>query len=132
MIRLVITALVLGALTATSSIAADAKPTGKWSHTAGGFEIVLDFAKDSVIMTVDNSGNSITATCTSTVEDDGTVKLKITKVEEKGSFPEKPPVGLQISFVWKADGKTATLKDFKGDNIDEAKNIVEGEYTLKK
>ena len=58
--------------------------------------------------------------------------MKITEVEEKGNFPNKPKVGIEFSFKWKAKGDTAELSDLKGDDVEDAKSIVEGEYKKKK
>lgn len=128
MVRLAIAALAFGIFSA-ASIAADEKPSGKWIRSVEGIEITFDFGKDAIIITVQAGDSTINVTNSYTKDADGTYKLKITKVDEKGNFPDKPAVGLETSFKWKVDGKKATLSDFKG--VDEAKGALEGEYAAK-
>lgn len=102
--------------------------SGVWTREAGGFDLKFDFSgKDSFKLTVYKGTDGIVATCKATVKD-GVVKAEITKVDEAGNFPMKPPVGLAFGFKWAAKGDTAELSDLTGDNLDNAKPLVEGEY----
>jgi hypothetical protein len=76
--------------------------------------------------------NGFVATAKITTDKDGVVKATVTEVEEKGNFPMKPKVGLEFSFKWKANGDKAELSDLTGDDVEDAKSIVEGEYKKKK
>jgi hypothetical protein len=109
------------------------KLTGTWVREVEGFEIQIEFAKaDQVKFTVMSGGNGVVATAKYTTDKDGQVKATITNVEEKGEFPASPPVGLEIQFKFKIDGKKAKLEDFEAENANEAKPIIEGEYEQKK
>lgn len=131
LITLAFASLVLFAVPAFADEKKPASPTGTWTHDAGGFEITIAFAKNLTI-TAMNGENGIVVTASYTTEKDGTVKLKITKVDEKGNFPDKPPLGTEFSFEWKADGTKGKLANFKGENADAAKDVMEGDYKMKK
>ena len=108
------------------------KPSGTWVREASGVDLKLEFTKDTLKGHVLAGENGFVATGKITVEKDGRIKVKITEVEEKGNFPNKPKVGIEFSFKWKAKGDTAELSDLKGDDVEDAKSIVEGEYKKKK
>lgn len=124
------------ALVVGSFAAADEKkstePSGTWTHAAGAYEVHMAFGKETLVITVLSGDNGAVITSSYTVDAGGKVSLKVTKVEEKGTFPDKPPVGMTASFVWKADGKKATLAGLAGEGTGEAKNVLEGEYVIKK
>ena len=106
--------------------------SGTWTREANGLDLKFVFAKDTLKVSAFAGDNGVTVTCKYTVEKDGTVKATVTKVEEKGSFPSKPPEGLEFSFKWKVKGDTATLDDVKGKELEDAKAVLEGEYQKKK
>ncbi|MBX9627338.1 MAG: hypothetical protein K2X82_26280 [Gemmataceae bacterium] len=112
----------------------DDKPalSGTWTREAGGLDIKFEFAKDKEVVKVTAlaGDNGAVVTCKYSVGKDGRVTLKITDVEEKGEFPAKPPVGLELKFKWTVKGDTATLDDLEGH--EEAKPVLEGEYQKKK
>jgi hypothetical protein len=117
-------------------VAADDKDkpalSGTWTREANGLDLKFVFEKETFKVSAFAGDNGVTVTCKYTVEKDGTVKAKITKVEEKGMFQAKPPEGLEFSFKWKAKGDTANLDDLKGQNLEEAKSVLEGDYQKKK
>jgi hypothetical protein len=122
---------VLGGL----SVAQDKKDKDKpaiWERESSGVNLTFEFTKDTLKGTVLSGDNGFIATGKMTIDKDGLVKVKITEVEEKGNFPNKPAVGLEFSFKWKVDGDKAELSDLKGDGVEDAKSIVEGEYKKKK
>lgn len=122
-------ALLLGAA------AADDKKDDKavsWERESNGIDLKLDVSKDKLVINVFQGDNGVIATCKMKVGKDGLVEAAITKVEEKGNFPAKPKVGLEFSFKWKVSGDTATLSDLKGEGLDEARAVVEGDYKKKK
>jgi hypothetical protein len=107
-------------------------PTGIWVREASGLDLKLDFTKPGVLkISVFGGDNGVIATCKYTVKD-GVVKGEVTEVEEKGTFPGKPPKGFEFSFTWKVKGETGTLDDLKGENLDDVKPVIEGDYARKK
>jgi len=107
-----------------------AGPAGVWNREAGGLELKLDFTdakKGSLKVTLMAGDNGVVVGCKLEVKD-GVVRGEVKDVEEKGSFPNKPPVGFEFKFKWKAAGDTAELSELMGDNIDNLKPVVEGEY----
>ena len=103
-----------------------------WLRESNGVNLTFELGKDTLKGTVLSGENGFVATCKITIDKDGLVKAKVTEVEEKGNFPMKPAVGLEFSFKWKVDGDKAELTDLKGDGVEDAKPIVEGEYKKKK
>jgi hypothetical protein len=111
----------------------DSGPSGTWVREANGLDLKFEFTgKDTLKITVTGGDNAVIVTSKYTVEKDGRVKAKITDVEEKGKFPAKPPKGLEYSFTWKVKGDTATLDNLKGEGLDDAKPVLEGDYKRKK
>ena len=60
------------------------------------------------------------------------ISSEITDVEVKGNFPGAPKKGAKFSFKLEVKGDTAMLLDLKGDDVEDAKELVQGEYKLKK
>jgi hypothetical protein len=125
------------ALLATTVAAEDKKEKDKsdvttWTRETNGVDLTFEFTKDTLKGTVLIGENGFVAKAKITVDKEGVVKAKITDVEEKGKFPGLPKVGLEFSFKWKVTGDKAELTDLKGDEVEEAKPIVEGEYKKKK
>lgn len=106
-----------------------AGPTGVWVREAGGIEVKFDFTggKSPFKASVFKGDDGINLTCKYEIKG-GVVKAEITVVEEKGNFPNPPPVGFEFSFKWAPKDDTAELSDLAADNIDNVKPIVEGEY----
>ena len=103
-----------------------------WERESNGVELKFEFGKDTFKLTAFNGDNGAIITCKTKTDKDGVVMATVTAVEEKGNFPPKPKVGFEFSFKWKADGDTATLSDLKGEGLDNAKGVLEGEYKKKK
>jgi hypothetical protein len=123
-----------------AALADDKKPqekekpglTGTWARESNGLDLKIDFVnKDTVKMSAFAEDNGVIVTCKYSVTD-GVVKAKVTDVEVKGDFKNKPPKGLELKFKWKVKGDTATLDDFEAEGLEEAKQVLEGEYTKKK
>lgn len=106
------------------------KLSGTWAKDADGAEIKFKFEEKTLTITVAAGDNGMTATADYTVDKDGVVKAKVTKVEEKGSFPAKPAKGFEFSMKVAVKDKKATVSDFKSEH-EEAKAAVEGEYVKK-
>jgi hypothetical protein len=120
------------ALFATTATAEDKPAATTWTHESNGVVITFEFTKDMLKGTVISGDDGFVATCKITTDKEGLVKAKMTAVEEKGKFPNLPKVGLEFSFKWKIDGDKAELSDLKGDGVEDAKAVVEGEYKKKK
>ena len=103
-----------------------------WERESNGVDLKFEMGKDTLKGHVSVGENGFIATCKITTDKDGVVTAKVTGVEEKGNFPGKPKVGLEFSFKWKVSGDTATLSDLKGDGVEDAKQLVEGDYKKKK
>ncbi len=108
-------------------------PAGVWVREAGGIDLKLDFTggKGSLKASMFKGDDGINTTCKYEIKD-GVVKAEVTAVEEKGNFPNKPPVGFAFGFKWAAKGDTAVLSDLTGDVAEDAKPIIEGEWTRAK
>jgi hypothetical protein len=122
---------------AAASAAQDAKKekkaglSGVWTREAGGFELKFDFTdakKGTFKAHVASGADGIVATCKFEVRD-GAVKAEVTAVEEKGNFQSKPPVGYEFGFKWEPKGGTAELSELKGENVDNIKPVIEGQWT---
>ncbi len=107
-----------------------AGPTGVWVREASGFDLKIDFTggKGTFKASMSNGNAGCFTTCKYEFKD-GVVKAEITAVEEKGSFPSPPSVGFEFSFKWAPKDDTAELSDLTGDFAENAKPIIEGEYT---
>jgi hypothetical protein len=137
MFRLFPTFAFAAVLVATGGSAAqDAKtekkagPSGKWVREAGGLELKIDFTggKGSFKASMFKGDDGVFTTCTYAFKD-GVVKAEVATVEEKGNFPNRPPVGFAFGFKWAAKGDAAELSDLTGDFADGAKGVIEGEWT---
>ncbi len=108
-----------------------AKPTGVWAKESEGLTLTFDFTKADVVTVIAAAGeNSLTINGKYTVDKNGLIKIKTTKIEVKGEFPVKPKEGYTLEFKFKIDGKTAKLTDFAAsEDADQARGVVEGEYT---
>jgi len=125
-------ALTILALASSAPVAAEDKDkVTTWLREAEGFDLKLEVGKDSIKFHVMQGDNGAIVTTKKTVKDD-IVMLEVTEVEEKGNFPPKPQKGLKLSFKWVVKGDTATLSDLKGEGLENAKPVLEGEYKLKK
>jgi hypothetical protein len=130
------TLLVLAVLCGFAAAADDKdKPAplaGTWVREASGFDLKVEFTgKDVLKMTALADGNGAIVTSKYSVKD-GLVKAKITKVEVKGDFKAAPKEGLEFTFKWKVKAETATLDDFEGEGLEQAKPVLEGEYAKQK
>lgn len=127
-------ALALVALTGASVSAEDKKEKDKpvsWVRESGEVKLTFQVGKETAKYVVAHGDNE--ATITAKVKwDKDTVSSEVTDVTVKGNFPSAPKKGEKISFKWVVKGDKATLSDLTGDNVDGAKDLVEGEYTKKK
>ena len=134
-----LTAAVVALFGLTAVVADDDKPKkddnklkGTWQKENDGFVISFSFtSKTEGKCQVEAGGAGLTLTLKYEYADDK-VKAEVTKVEEKGDFPAKVPVGYKMKFTIKLDGETAKISEYEADNAEEARPVVEGEYKKKK
>ena len=103
-----------------------------WEREAEGIDLQFEFTPEVLTVTAMLGENGFAARCKITTSKDGLMKVKIVSVKEIGSPPAKPSVGDEFSFRWKVNGDTAELSDLRGENVEDAKSVVEGEYKKKK
>jgi hypothetical protein len=127
-------ALAFLALVAAPTAAEDKKDKEKftvWTREVNGIDLKFEMGKETAKYHVYSGDNGCIITSKVKHEKD-VVTSEITDVEVKGNFPGAPKKGEKLSFKWVVKDDTATLSDLKGDNVEDAKNVVEGEYKLKK
>lgn len=120
--------------------AADDKPKkdtvpfkGTWVKESDGFVIAFTFKSKTEGMCEVEAGGAKLILTTKYELTDGKVSAEVTKVEEKGEFPAKVPVGYKMKYtIKKGEGDTIKISDYEADNADEARAVVEGEYKKKK
>jgi hypothetical protein len=107
---------------------------GRWVKETEGFELTMKFDKDTCTTTAKAGDASVTVTSKYTADKDGKVTAEVTEVKETGNFPAKPEKGTKFTFTFKVDekAKTAKLSDFEMPGVEGGKDVVEGEYKLKK
>ena len=127
-------ALALVALTGGSVAAEDKKDKDKtttWVREVGELTLTFEMGKDTAKYTVSFGENACTVTAKLTRDKD-VIKSEVTDVEVKGNFPNPPKKGDKVSFKWVEKDDKATVSDLEGDNVEGAKDVVEGEYKKKK
>ncbi|QEG25558.1 hypothetical protein GobsT_02850 [Gemmata obscuriglobus] len=131
MFRLLLSGFVLtvAALVAGADEKKDPKATTTWVRESNGVDLKFEFGKDAGTFNVFVGENGVVVKAKLTREKD-TVTAEFTEVEEKGNFPSKPKKGDKISFTWVEKDGAAKLSDLKG--ADDAKDVLEGEYKVKK
>jgi len=122
-------ALAAVALSAGADEKKDPKATTTWVREINGVDLKFVIGKDDATFNVFAGENGVIVKAKLTKEKD-VVTAEFTDVEEKGNFPNKPKKGDKISFKWTVKDGVATLAELTG--ADDAKEIVEGEYKLKK
>lgn len=124
--------LALVTLFAFSGFAAaeDKAPSGTFGKKVEGFELKVTFQKENTLKFDISSGNDgCKLDAKYTLEKDGTLKCEVTKFEKTGDFPEKEK-GYKFSFKAEFKDKVMKVTKFEGDDInDNAKQILEGDYT---
>ena len=112
----------------------EVKLAGSWEREADGVKISFDFTKkDNVLVKVILGDDSLTIKAKVTVEKDGKVKAKATKIEGTGAFKDALKDDYEFSFKIKIDEKKkATISDYTAnDKEEQGKQVVEGDYKPK-
>jgi hypothetical protein len=107
------------------------KLLGTWTRTVNGSTVTFQFKADQLHAKVSTDGATITVEGDYGVTKDGIVFGIITKVTKVGTN-DGPAEGDLFRFTFKLDKDKATLKDLKGAEGDEAKQLIQGEYQKKK
>jgi len=119
---------------ATVVVAEDAAvvaPKGAFTKTAGDFEITWTFKKDKQLgftMTNTGSKDALKITADYTITKEGKVEMTVAKAETVGDFPVSPPKGTKYGFTVAMKDKKLVLSDLTGEEVEGAKDVVEGEY----
>ncbi len=127
-------ALALVALAGGPGSADDKKEKEKfttWVKEVGEITLTFEIGKETAKYTVAAGENAAIITAKLKWDKD-TVSSEVTDVEVKGNFPGAPKKGEKVTFKWVVKGDKATLSNFAGDGADAARDVVEGEYKLKK
>lgn len=127
-------ALALVALNGAPGAAEDKKDKEKlvaFVRESGDVKLLFEMGKETAKYTITAGENECVLTAKLKWEKD-TVTSEVTEVTVKGNFPGAPKKGEKVTFKWVVKGDTATLSDLTGDNVDGAKDLVEGEYKKKK
>jgi hypothetical protein len=104
-----------------------AKPTGTWEHKVGDTQVKLQVRADSLHFSIIGAGVTIDVDADYGVTRDGTLFGIITKVKAEGT--DRPPTeGKLFSFHVAVANNVLTVKDLKGTDNGEARQLVEGEY----
>jgi hypothetical protein len=123
-------ALALLAFTAQPTGADDKKDKEKftvWTREINELTLKFEIGKETAKYHVTAGDNGCVLTAKIKIEKD-VITSEITDVEVKGNFPGAPKKGTKFSFKWEVKGDKAMLLDLKGDDVEEAKDIVQGEY----
>jgi hypothetical protein len=123
-------ALTTGPVSAEDKKDKDKDKVTTWVREVGDITLTFEMGKDTAKYIVAAGENECTITAKIKTEKD-VVTSEVTDVVVKGNFPNAPKKGEKVSFKWVVKDDKATLSDLKGDNVDEAKNVVEGEYKKK-
>ncbi len=108
--------------------------TGTYTKQVGDQELKFTFGKNSTLkFTMSNGKDGCVLDAKYKLEKDGTLKCETTKFEKKGDFPVEKSKGYTFSFKAEFKDKTTKITDFKGEDVDDnARNVLEGEYTQEK
>lgn len=137
MVRLFAGAFALTLLAFTGPVPAEDKKEKEkeklttWIREVGDVTLMFEMGKETAKYHVTAGENGCILTSKIKIEKD-VVTSEVVNVEIKGNFPGAPKKGDKVSFKWVVKGDKATLSDLTGDNTDGAKDVVEGEYKMKK
>ncbi len=103
-----------------------------WVREDSGVDLTMEFGKNTLKLSAFNGDNGCILTCKTKTDKDGVISATVTEAVEKGNFPATPKVGFEFSFKWNAKDDTAMLSDLKGEGLEDARGIIEGDYKKKK
>ncbi len=137
MFRLFASGFALAVLALTGPVSADDKKEKEkdkltvWTREINGIDLKFEMGKTTAKYHVHAGDNGCVITSKLKWDKD-TVTSEVTDVEVKGSFPSAPKKGDKMSFKWVVKDDVATLSDLTGEGTENGKDVIEGEYKLKK
>ncbi len=133
MFRLIASGFALAVLALTGPATADdnKEKFTVWTREINGIDLKFEIGKTTAKYHVHSGDNGCVIT-TKVKHDKDTVTNEVTDVEVKGNFPTAPKKGDKFGFKWVVKDDVATLSDLTGDDSENAKGVIEGEYKLKK
>lgn len=135
MFRLFVSGLALAVLALTGPVSGDDKKDKEkftvWTREINGIDLTFEMGKTTAKYHVSSGDNGCVVTAKVKYDKD-TVTSEVTDVDVKGNFPNAPKKGDKMSFKWAVKDDVATLSDLTGEGTENAKNVIEGEYKLKK
>lgn len=130
--RTLIACLVFGLVApfATAADKVDAKTlNGSWKREADGLDINFRFSeKGKLQFSIKVGDEGMMFSADYKVADDGVVTITILNSKEKGDAIAAPAKGASYGFKFKVEGDKAILSDLVGDNVEGAKDVIEGDY----
>jgi len=120
----------LAALALASSTSAEdtvKKPLGTWERKVGDHTLQMQVKADQLVFKIAEGGRAIEVSADYGITKTGTLFGVVTKVKLEGTN-DGPAEGHLFSFQFTVDKDTLTLKELKGTDNAEARQLVEGEY----
>jgi hypothetical protein len=133
MTRWVTAALALGLVCAAPLAAADdaKKPVGTWTKTEGDLTITFVIKKDGMDVSLKGGDRKIAVTADYGLSKDGVLFARISKITKENA--DGPDEGDLFSFRYKVEKDKLVISDLNSPKTsDEAKKLVEGDYTKSK
>jgi hypothetical protein len=106
------------------------KLDGEWTRSDGDTKVAFQFKKRALRFSMTAGDKKLTVDADYGLSKDGVVFGRVTKVEKEGV--EGPAEGYLFSFHVERKGNTLTVSDLKGQDADQARQVVEGDYTRTK
>ncbi len=112
------------------------KPIAAGTWEKKDAEPMLEFTGEDKLRIFPHGANlAFQIDCSYTVTKEGLIKAKIARLEGSDEVIEKVkgsvPIGLEFRFKWTVDGDKAKLDDLDGEDVDQVKERLQGEYTRK-
>jgi hypothetical protein len=117
----------IAALSASAQPAKTKAPLGTWIREAGGAKITFLFEPKTVTVSLHDGDKKLSIEADYAIAQDGTIFGRVAKVKGGNNTPEP---GLLFSFKVKRSNGTLTISDLVGPDSNEARNLVEGDYTF--
>ena len=140
MLRRLLPSLAIVVLAGCPALAEEKKTAnalkGTWVREVNNTIISFEFKDDKTFIcrlrpSDGNDDNAVKATCEFKLGKKGVMEFTITDIDKKG-LDNLPDKGSKFTFKVEPGKEKLVISDFAGDAAtDEAKNIVNGEYTKK-
>ena len=103
------------------------RPEGTWRRTVGDDKLVFHIRKHVLHFKLVAGDKTVSSAADYSVTKDGILFGRISKIEAGGDNGPKP--GILFSFRYAVKDGTLTISDYQGPGGDEARQIIEGDYT---